>query len=97
MLEIDGQWYAVQSAQLLLFTKHLSAFHRTAGLRYNVLSGPGEVLTLITVLLIVRATLGLDFLLDLYDASIHKLVKSIEVCRVRFTRVILFWGNLLWI
>uniref|UniRef100_A0A7S2KLT8 ethanolamine-phosphate cytidylyltransferase n=1 Tax=Leptocylindrus danicus TaxID=163516 RepID=A0A7S2KLT8_9STRA len=78
MLEVDGQWYAVQSAQLLLFTKHLSAFHRTAGLRYNVLSGPGEVLTLITVLLVVRATLGLDFLLDLYDASIHKLVKSIE-------------------
>ena len=38
------QWYAVQASQLLLFTKHLSAFHRNAGIRYNVLTGPGEVI-----------------------------------------------------
>ena len=37
------QWYAVQTSTLIVFTKHLSAFHRQSGLRYNVLTGPGEV------------------------------------------------------
>ena len=75
---VYAQWYSVQSAQLVVFTKHLSAFHREAGLRYNVLTGPGEVLTFLMGLLIVRATLGLDFLFNIYDMSLHKLVVWLE-------------------
>ena len=39
----ETQWYSVQTSLLVLFTKHLSAFGRKAGLRYNMLTGPGEV------------------------------------------------------
>jgi cytidyltransferase-like protein len=69
------QWYAVQTAQLTLFTKHLSAFHRQAGIRYNVLTGPGEVLILIMGLLTIRAFFGLDFIVELYGVTVHQGVK----------------------
>lgn len=72
--EVSTQWYAVQASQLVLFTKHLSAFHRNAGLRYNVLTGPGEVIMCIIILLAVRATLGLDWFIWLYDMSLHRIV-----------------------
>lgn len=83
---LDGQWYAVQCAQLVVFTKHLSAFHRDAGLRYNVLTGPGDVITGIMGLLTVRATLGLDFLFSIYEHSIHKLVEKIEWFFINLTK-----------
>ena len=67
------QWYAVQASQLVLFIKHLSAFDRHAGLRYNVLTGPGEVLMTAVTLLVVRALFGLDWMLSVYEGSIHKL------------------------
>mmetsp|Transcript_4231 Transcript_4231/g.8091 ORF Transcript_4231/g.8091 Transcript_4231/m.8091 type:complete len:545 (-) Transcript_4231:152-1786(-) len=72
-------WYAVQFAQLVLFTKHLSAFHRNAGLRYNVLTGPGEVIISVIVVLAVRATLGLDWFLSIYEHSVHRIVKNLDV------------------
>jgi len=72
------QWYVVQASQLVLFTKHLSAFHRHAGLRYNVLTGPGDVLALAVVLLCVRATFGLDLFLKVYESTVHPLVSSME-------------------
>lgn len=72
-------WYAVQASQLVLFTKHLSAFHRNAGLRYNVLTGPGEVLITVIILLAVRATLGLDWFLSIYEVSVHRLVKNLDM------------------
>eukprot|EP00815_Leptocylindrus_aporus_P002265 CAMPEP_0116074904 /NCGR_PEP_ID=MMETSP0322-20121206/16297_1 /TAXON_ID=163516 /ORGANISM="Leptocylindrus danicus var. apora, Strain B651" /LENGTH=510 /DNA_ID=CAMNT_0003564821 /DNA_START=138 /DNA_END=1666 /DNA_ORIENTATION=- len=81
---LDGQWYAVQCAQLVVFTKHLSAFHRDAGLRYNVLTGPGDVITGIMGLLTVRATLGLDFLFSIYEHS--KLVEKIEWFFINLTK-----------
>jgi len=56
------QWYAVQTAQLVLFVKHLSAFDRQAGLRYRILSGPGEVIFTAVSLLAFRATIGFDWL-----------------------------------
>ena len=62
-------WYAVQVAQLVLFTKHLSAFQRNAGLRYNILTGPEEVIISVIFLLAVRATFGLDWFLNLYNNS----------------------------
>lgn len=49
-------WYAVQSAELVLFLKHLSAFKRNAGLRYHFASGPGEVLVGCLVLLVLQGT-----------------------------------------
>ena len=61
------QWYAVQTSQLVLFTKHLSAFHRHAGIRYNVLTGPGEVIVSVVLVLALRAITGLDWLLQIYE------------------------------
>jgi len=75
-------WYAVQVAQLVLFTKHLSAFHRNAGLRYNVLTGPGEVIVAVLGLLFARATLGLDWFLNIYEFSVHRLVKNLDIAGV---------------
>lgn len=72
-------WYAVQASQLVLFTKHLSAFHRNAGLRYNVLTGPGEVIVSVIILLAVRATLGLDWFLGIYEMSVHRLVMNLDL------------------
>jgi len=69
-----NQWYAVQASQLLLFLKHLSAFHRNDGLRYNVLTGPGEVIMSILVLLITRAVFGLDWMVGMYELSFHKII-----------------------
>jgi len=61
MTEIS--WYAVQTSQLVLFVKHLSAFDRQAGLRYRMfLSGPGEVIFTAVSLLAFRATIGFDWL-----------------------------------
>ena len=73
------QWYAVQASQLVLFLKHLSAFHRKAGLRYNVFTGPGEVIMTSIVLLTLRATNGLDWLLELHKYTIHRLVTQLDV------------------
>ena len=71
-------WYAVQFSQTVLFTKHLSAFHRNAGLRYNVLTGPGEVILTVIVVLAVRATLGLDWFLSIYENSMHRVVRNLD-------------------
>jgi cytidyltransferase-like protein len=71
---VETQWYVVQTAQLVLFLKHLSAFHRNAGLRYNVLTGPGEVLFSAIALLAIRATLGLEWLLTLYEQTVTRVL-----------------------
>jgi len=71
---VTTQWYAVQASQLVLFTKHLSAFHRNDGLRYNVLTGPGEVIMAIILVLAIRATFGLDWILHMYEVSLHKMI-----------------------
>ncbi len=72
------QWYAVQSSQLVLFIKHLSAYQRNAGLRYNVLTGPGEVIAVVFLLLILRGTLGLDLFLNFYhDFVVKCIVKNL--------------------
>jgi cytidyltransferase-like protein len=75
---IATQWYAVQIAQLVLFLKHLSAFHRNAGLRYNVLTGPGEVIFTAVSLLAVRATLGLDWMADVYEFAVSLVLQKAE-------------------
>jgi cytidyltransferase-like protein len=72
------QWYAVQTSQLVLFTKHLSAFHRHAGIRYNVLTGPGEVIVLVVIVLALRAVTGLDWLIRLYELSLHRLFSHLD-------------------
>uniref|UniRef100_A0A7S2R0F4 ethanolamine-phosphate cytidylyltransferase n=1 Tax=Eucampia antarctica TaxID=49252 RepID=A0A7S2R0F4_9STRA len=80
--QVTTQWYAVQASQLVLFVKHLSAFHRHAGLRYNVLTGPGEVILSVIVLLSIRAIFGLDWLIRLYQVSVHKLVWNLDKVHV---------------
>ena len=72
------QWYAVQASQLLLFTKHLSAFHRHAGLRYNVLTGPGEVILTTVCVLVLRAVTGLDWFVRLYEVTLHRFVAHLD-------------------
>lgn len=72
------QWYAVQASQLVLFTKHLSAFHRNAGLRYNVLTGPGEVILSVVSILAMRAVFGLDWLVRLYEVTLHRFVSHMD-------------------
>lgn len=72
------QWYAVQASQLLLFTKHLSAFHRNAGIRYNVLTGPGEVILTVVWTLALRAVTGLDWLVQLYEVTLHRFVSHLD-------------------
>ena len=72
----ESQWRVVQISQLVLFLKHLSAFHRNAGMRYHFLSGPGEVLLTAVALLAVRATLGLDWLLNLYETLVTTVLYS---------------------
>jgi choline-phosphate cytidylyltransferase len=49
-------WYAVQSTELVLFLKHLSAFKRNDGLRYRFFLSPGEVLVACILLLILQGT-----------------------------------------
>lgn len=72
------QWYAVQASQLVMFTKHLSAFHRHAGLRYNVLTGPGEVILTTIVVLALRAITGLDWLLQIYEVTLHRFMTHLD-------------------
>lgn len=74
---VETQWNAVQASQLILFYKHLSAFHRNAGLRYSVLTGPGEVIITCVCLLSLRGTLGLDWLLTVYESTIRKVIQYI--------------------
>lgn len=72
---VETQWNAVQASQLVLFVKHLSAFHRNAGIRYNVLTGPGEVILFCVLLLSIRGTLGLDWLLRVYENTIRHMIR----------------------
>jgi len=71
------QWYAVQTAQLLLFVKHLSAFDRQAGLRYK-LSGPGEVIFTGVSLLAFRATIGFDWLWSFARKTLESTLTKID-------------------
>lgn len=72
------QWYAVQTAQLVLFVKHLSAFDRQAGLRYNVFSGPGEVIFTAVSLLAIRATVGFDWLWSFAQTTLETVLTKID-------------------
>lgn len=75
---LETQWYAVQSAQLVLFVKHLSAFDRQAGLRYSVLSGPGEVIFATVSLLAIRATVGFDWLWTLTETLLETILTQVN-------------------
>ena len=72
---VETQWNAVQASQLILFYKHLSAFHRNAGLRYNVLTGPGDVIMVCVCLLSIRGTFGLDWVLTVYENTVRGLIQ----------------------
>lgn len=74
--QIPSQWHVVQTCQLVLFLKHLSAFSRNAGMRYRFLSGPGEVLLSAVGILAMRAIVGLDWLLELYQQIVVSLLYS---------------------
>lgn len=75
---LETQWYAVQSAQLVLFVKHLSAFNRQAPLRFSVLSGPGEVIFMAVSLLAIRATIGFDWLWTLTETAVETILTKVD-------------------
>lgn len=74
---LETQWYAVQSSQLVLYVKHLSAFDRQAGLRFSVLSGPGEVIFTAVTLLAISATIGFDWLWTLLESTITPVINNV--------------------
>jgi len=76
---VVAQWYAVQASQLVLFLKHLSGFHRNAGLRYRRVTGPGEVLLGVVCTLICRALFGLDWCLEIYRSTVHPIVRKLDL------------------
>ena len=53
-------WYAVQTSQLVLLNKHIGGAVKQM-VSYWLFNGPGEILSAIIVLLMVRATFGLEF------------------------------------
>lgn len=60
-VDMEMQWIAVHSCQLILFYKHLSAYAREAGVRYFWFIGPGEMVCVCVLCLMVKATFGLDW------------------------------------
>ena len=58
---VETQWHAVMAAQLVMFSKHLSAQKREGGLEYSLFAGPGEIMTLVLIILLVRATVGVNY------------------------------------
>mmetsp|Transcript_16391 Transcript_16391/g.40479 ORF Transcript_16391/g.40479 Transcript_16391/m.40479 type:complete len:625 (-) Transcript_16391:808-2682(-) len=65
-VDMEMQWIAVHSCQLILFYKHLSAYAREAGVRYFWFIGPGEMVCVCVLCLMVKATFGLDWLIQQY-------------------------------
>lgn len=63
---IEIQWYAVQTGQIVLLYKHHSAFLREAGMRYWFF-GPGEVITFVIQLLFVHAIFGVGGFVKWYN------------------------------
>lgn len=59
---INIQWYAVQTSQLVLLYKHLAAYVGDRGLRYGKINGPGEAVSMICGILIIRGLFGLGYL-----------------------------------
>lgn len=58
--DLEVQWLAVHSGQIVILYKHFSAFHRDAGMRYWFF-GPGEAVTFTIYLLFVRAFFWLGY------------------------------------
>lgn len=53
-------WYAVQASQLILLNKHIKGAVKQV-VSYWLFNGPGELLSTLVMLLIVRASFGLEF------------------------------------
>jgi len=74
---VATHWYVVQTAQLVMFWKHVSAFLREEGLRYRLLNGPGEAITALLVLLLVKGAVGLEWAIQLYEHTWGMVVKTL--------------------
>jgi len=75
---VDIQWYVVQTSQLVLLYKHLSAFAGERALRYGKINGPGEALSIICFFILIRATLGLQWLDQLVVSTIQWTSQTFE-------------------
>ena len=84
---LESRWYVVQTGQLVLMRKHMSAFSRKCpplarrcrskpregpvlagggGVRHRMFTGPGEAMCLYLIMLVVRGTMGLEWLGRIY-------------------------------
>ena len=77
-------WYCVQFAQLILLYKHVSAFLRDDGLRYRLLNGPGEAVTVFLLVLVAKSLVGLDWLIKTYEVTWHAAVAAFKVATVDY-------------
>jgi len=59
------QWYFVHAAQLVVFLKHLAAYNATdKALRYGLITGPGEVVHVVAIIMCLHGATGHSFLWD---------------------------------
>ncbi|KAL7536293.1 hypothetical protein ACHAXR_007056 [Thalassiosira sp. AJA248-18] len=85
------QWYAVQASQLVLFTKHvgsvngeirvfaLSLFMISCTLMMNCLVSTDDIdEPLVVMTLALRAFVGLDWLVRLYEVTLHRFVSHLD-------------------
>lgn len=84
---IEIQWYAVQTGQLVLMYKHHSAFLREAGMRYWFF-GPGEVITFVINILFLHAVFGMGMFVKWYS-YLYAIARAhiIRQCSIFFPNV----------
>jgi hypothetical protein len=63
-------WYAVQTAQLILLNKHIRGAVKNL-VSYWLFNGPGELLSFVIMLLVVRASFGLEFFGTIFFAVVN--------------------------
>ena len=57
------QWYLVQGSQMLVFLKHLAAYNsKDKTVRYGLLTGPGEIVHLVVIIMCIHGATGRAFL-----------------------------------
>lgn len=71
-------WYAVQASQLVLLNKHLSGVVRHV-VRYAVFNGPGELLSTIVGILLLRAMFDLDVIFSFIQSTAIRLATTMEL------------------
>ena len=70
-------WYCVQAGQLIILHKHVGGFVRDE-LRYRLFNGPGEVISLSLLVLLIRLVLGTKEFDYEFEKSRNSLIQVFE-------------------